>query len=131
MKRTIRSIPILGVVAVALVLSGCAGSTSTQSNSAPGAAESAAQVSSNVLIDVRTPGEFASGHLEGAVNIPLETSDFAQRVAEVSPGPVDLYCRSGNRSAQAAQLLAQAGIQAVDYGGFEQAQAALGLPVVN
>lgn len=70
------------------------------------------------LIDVRTPEEFAGGHIAGAVNIPLQ--ELSQRLGEISTEqPVVLYCRSGNRSAQAAQLLAKAGYpQIYDLGGI-------------
>lgn len=55
------------------------------------------------LVDVRTPGEFKSGHIDGAVNIPLQ--EIKRRHSEIPAGPVVLYCRSGNRSAQAARAL--------------------------
>ena len=57
------------------------------------------------LLDVRSRGEFAGGHIEGAVNIPLDELD--QRAAEL--GPVEtgvvVYCLSGARSGRAAGLL--------------------------
>ena len=61
------------------------------------------------LVDVRSPGEFASGHLPGAVNIPV--GELASRTGEVGAKdrPVVLYCRSGARSASAAGLLKRAG----------------------
>lgn len=61
------------------------------------------------LVDVRTPDEFAAGHLPGAVNIPL--AELGHRLDELEPrdGAVVLYCRSGNRSGQAKALLARAG----------------------
>ncbi|MFN8378001.1 MAG: rhodanese-like domain-containing protein [Anaerolineae bacterium] len=82
------------------------------------------------LIDVRTPEEFASGHLPNAVNIPLD--ELPNRLGEVATDePVVLYCRSGNRSGQAAQLLASEGYtQVLDLGGIVAWQAA-GLPVVQ
>ncbi len=69
------------------------------------------------LIDVRTPEEFATGHIEGAINIPLDTVPF--RVGEIAalPAPRVLYCRSGNRSGMAVQMLRQAGITDVHNGG--------------
>ena len=65
------------------------------------------------LVDVRTPEEFASGHVPGAINIPVQ--DLAQRVGEVGPkdAPVVLYCQSGNRSGRAARMLKEAGFKAV------------------
>lgn len=82
------------------------------------------------LLDVRTPEEFASGHLEGAANINVQ--ELQSRLSEIPRDqPVVLYCRSGNRSAQAAQMLQAAGFTGVyDLGGiiaWEQA----GLPVVR
>jgi rhodanese-related sulfurtransferase len=57
------------------------------------------------LVDVRSAGEFANGHLPGAVNIPVQELD--RRLAEVGPrdGELILYCRSGSRSGRAAALL--------------------------
>ena len=61
-----------------------------------------------VLLDVRTEGEFEAGHLEGAVNIPLQ--DLSARIAELDPAsPVVVYCRSGGRSAGAAATLKRIG----------------------
>jgi phage shock protein E len=82
------------------------------------------------LIDVRTAEEFASGHLPNAINIPLQ--ELPDRLAEVATDePVVLYCRSGNRSNQAAQLLAGEGFtQVLDLGGIVAWEAA-GLPVVQ
>ncbi len=61
-----------------------------------------------LLLDVRTPAEFAAGHLEGALNIPVQT--LKERAAEVPKGrAVVVYCRSGARSANAARLLVAEG----------------------
>jgi rhodanese-related sulfurtransferase len=61
------------------------------------------------LVDVRSPQEFASGHLPGAVNVPYD--EVEKRLAEVgAPGDaIVLYCRSGRRSAIAAQALERLG----------------------
>lgn len=71
----------------------------------------------HLLLDVRTSEEFATGHVHGAVNIPVE--ELQDRLSEVSRDePVVVYCHSGNRSAQAAQMLTQAGYTDVyDLGG--------------
>jgi rhodanese-related sulfurtransferase len=57
------------------------------------------------LLDVRTPDEFNQEHLPGAVNIPIQ--EFERCLAEVGAPDHDLvvYCRSGHRSGQAAQIL--------------------------
>ena len=59
-----------------------------------------------VLVDVRTPEEFAAGRLPGALNAPVETFDATSIPMEEGRETI-LYCRSGNRSAQAAQMLAE------------------------
>ena len=59
-----------------------------------------------VLIDVRTPGEFAEGHIEGAVNIPLDRIGHA-RVAPTAAAPLFVYCASGARSDRACRELAR------------------------
>ena len=76
------------------------------------------------LIDVRTPEEFASGHIAGAINIAVDTLD--QHLSEVPKDqPVVVYCHSGNRSAQATQILQNAGYgQIYDLGGVVQWQQA-------
>ncbi len=61
------------------------------------------------VVDVRTPGEFASGHVPGAVNIPFD--ELPRRAAEIGPTstPVVLYCRTGRRSGIASDALQKAG----------------------
>lgn len=59
-----------------------------------------------VLIDVRTPAEYASGHIEGSVNIDVNDPDFASKALKAANGKtVALYCRSGRRSKNAASQL--------------------------
>lgn len=74
--------------------------------------------SDHLLLDVRGPDEFATGHLQDALNIPVD--QLAQRLAELGPKsrPIGVYCRSGRRSARAVELLRRAGFQTVvDLGG--------------
>jgi rhodanese-related sulfurtransferase len=65
------------------------------------------------IVDVRTPAEFAAGHVPGAVNIPYD--EMAARHAEIGPpsAPVLLYCRTGNRSAIAAGTLRERGFSTI------------------
>lgn len=65
------------------------------------------------LVDVRTPAEFAEGHIAGAVNIPVQELD--RRLAELEPKdkPIVVYCHSGRRSANAARTLERAGFSSV------------------
>ena len=69
-----------------------------------------------VLLDVRTPSEYSDGHITGSVNIPV--GELSRRVDEVSGDRVVVYCKSGGRSAAAAQLLTQRGKQVVDLGAM-------------
>jgi len=65
------------------------------------------------LVDVRTPQEYAAGHIEGAINIPVQELDA--RLSEFGPkdGVVVVYCRSGARSATAKSKLEAAGYKSV------------------
>ncbi|CCY03319.1 rhodanese-like protein [Prevotella sp. CAG:924] len=68
------------------------------------------------LVDVRTPEEYAEGHLERAVNIDVNDSTFLQHAtASLEKGKtVAVYCRSGKRSALAASLLAKQGYNVIN-----------------
>lgn len=68
------------------------------------------------LVDVRTPGEFASGSVKGAVNIPLDTVN-SQLAKFKGKKNIVVFCRSGNRSGQAKSILEQNGFQNVINGG--------------
>ena len=84
------------------------------------------------LIDVRTPVEFAEGHIEGAVNSDIEGGAFSAFIADLDKDTTYVvYCRSGRRSALAAQAMVSAGFTHVyDLGGIVDWQAA-GYPVVQ
>lgn len=74
------------------------------------------------IIDVRTPEEFAAGHIEGALNIPFD--QIRQGIQSVKglkkDSPILIYCRSGRRSAIAQATLAQQGYKRLmDGGGME------------
>lgn len=75
-----------------------------------------------VWIDVRTPNEFASGHLEQAINIPHAT--IAQKIASIvkdKSAAIHLYCRSGNRAGVAKRILDGLGYTNVtNEGGYRQ-----------
>jgi rhodanese-related sulfurtransferase len=66
-----------------------------------------------VLLDVRSPEEFAAGHLPGAINIPV--GEVRARASEIGTRdrPVVTYCRSGGRSARAAATLRELGFERV------------------
>lgn len=74
-----------------------------------------------MVLDVRTPEEFAAGHLVNAVNIPFEqvAAEFAKR-GIAKDTPVVLYCRSGRRSGIATDALVAAGYTKTYNGGGYQ-----------
>ncbi len=64
------------------------------------------------LVDVRTPAEYRSGHIDGAQNMPVD--GLAATMSALDPSvPVVVYCRSGGRSARAAAMLQQGGFTTV------------------
>jgi rhodanese-related sulfurtransferase len=80
-------------------------------------------------LDVRTPEEYQAGHIPGATLIPLD--QLAARAGELPVNePILIYCRSGNRSLQAMNLLGEAGFQELSsMAGGISAWSAAGLPV--
>jgi rhodanese-related sulfurtransferase len=112
--------PVAAALALAasLALSGCAGSTAS-AQMAPGATQgarvetiTAAQLAAMmaagevVLVDVRTPAEFAEVRIPGALNAPLSTFDPASIPIEVERETI-LYCGSSRRSGIAAEMLSE------------------------
>jgi rhodanese-related sulfurtransferase len=93
--------------------------------------EQAAKVAAGTIIDVRTAEEYAAGHLEGAINIDVESGDFEQLVSELDlEGEYQLYCRSGRRSAIATEKMLELGFTSVtDLGSLEEASAATGIAI--
>lgn len=83
------------------------------------------------IIDVRTPAEFAEGHIEGAVNIDLNGPDFMGQVDSLDPAKTyAVYCRSGNRSAAATRYMQDRGFGSVyELGGGILSWQSAGLPL--
>lgn len=73
-----------------------------------------------MLIDVRTPQEFASGHANGAVNIPLQDIEDGIMPGVDKHQEITVYCRSGGRSEMARSILLQNGYtKVVNAGGLQ------------
>lgn len=70
-----------------------------------------------VIVDVRSAAEYASGHIQGSVNIPLEELSF--RTDELGNNMVITCCRSGNRSGMALHILGENGIEAINGGAWD------------
>jgi rhodanese-related sulfurtransferase len=67
-----------------------------------------------IILDVRTPEEFVSGHIEGALNIDFNSGNFANEITRLNPSEkYAIYCRSGSRSGQAASIMHKAGFHDV------------------
>jgi rhodanese-related sulfurtransferase len=70
------------------------------------------QIPNAVLIDVRTKEEFDSGHIENAINIDFQDPSFVSEIQKLDKdGQYFVYCRSGNRSAQAVSVMKKQGIK--------------------
>jgi phage shock protein E len=128
---------------VLLAGSGCAASDTADDAPQPQDAPSAASARTEIadpstvrdaieggaeLIDVRTPEEFAAGHLQGAVNIGLAAADFEQRVADLDmTANYVVYCASGNRAGTAIETMTNQGFDDLINGGGYEDLAAEGL----
>jgi len=93
-----------------LTLTGCSSGTSaTEKLGIEEFAEKITDTSITVL-DVRTPMEFAQGHIDRAVNIDFQGSNFEKEVLDLDKdAPIAVYCRSGNRSSQAVKVMEKLG----------------------
>jgi rhodanese-related sulfurtransferase len=141
----LRALAAAVVAALALVGAGCGGGTSSATSQETETAASAATLlspdeanarieSGDVeILDVRTPEEYAQGHVEGATLIDFYEPDFADRIAELDRDTeYVVYCRSGNRSGQATAMMTEQGFSAVnDVDGGIVAWEAAGLPVTR
>ncbi len=85
-------------------------------------------LSQAVIIDVRSPGEFSGGHVEGAVNLPIDSiteDDVLKLTSKDKNQPVILYCRSGGRASSVQSRMEQWGFTSVynlkTQSGVEQA----------
>lgn len=71
-----------------------------------------------VLVDVRTAGEFSSGNIKGAKNIDFMSASFKDQFLKLDKGKeYFLYCRSGNRSGQASNILSKEGYKVYNLDG--------------
>lgn len=68
-----------------------------------------------IILDVRTPEEFANSHIDGAINIDVRSEDFNKRIAKLDKDqPVYVYCLSGGRSANASNMIVENGFKTVN-----------------
>jgi rhodanese-related sulfurtransferase len=83
----------------------------------------------DTVIDVRSPDEYAGGHIAGAINVPIDT--LANAIDALPAGQLLTTCTSGGRGGRAADLLASTGRTAFSIDGGTKAWQAAGLPIVT
>lgn len=121
---------VVGLILVTSpVLASCGGSSSSSDDTTT----VISLVPAGKVIDVRTPEEFSEGYVKGAVNIDVSNPNFESQIAALDKDAAySVYCRSGNRSAVAVEIMRNAGFtNVVDLGAVEEAARALSLPVVT
>jgi rhodanese-related sulfurtransferase len=123
---------VIASLAVVVLLAGCSSSPSATDLSV---SEFTGKVAEQgiVTLDVRTPGEFNEGHIEGAQLIDFQSGNFENEIAALDKSKTyAVYCRSGNRSGQAVKVMREAGfnnLYNLNGGVIDWANA--GLPLVN
>ncbi len=147
LARVRSALPVLVAAGLTFLTAGC-GSSSHATSTSPGG--SAATVTAGahldvnafsdlisrpgvVVLDVRTPAEFAAGHLSGAKNVDVEATDFASQIGSLDHSATyAVYCRTGVRSGMALQQMLGSGFtQVVDLSGGITAWTGAGKPVTT
>lgn len=136
---SIRPAIAFSLLAIAVLAAGCgnkpsdggndqtSGATQIDHVDAQGAAALLNGPSKPVVLDVRTPEEFAEGHIEGAKMIDFRASDFESKVAELDRDQSYLvHCRSGGRSTESLEIFKKLGFKHIvhlddGFGGWEAA----------
>lgn len=140
-RRIRRGLIVGGLVMATLGASGCGGSSASSDQAAAAASVISQRVSGAqgkelvdrgaIVIDVRTPAEFAAGHVPGALLIDVSAPTFAGQIADLDRDQAYVvYCRSGNRSAVAISQMLGAGFTELYDMGPLTAWANAGHPVV-
>ncbi len=123
---------LIALIGSILLLAGCSSSSSAIDLSVTEFSSKVAEAGV-ITLDVRTPGEYAEGHLEGAQLIDLQSGNFENEISSLDKNATyAVYCRSGNRSGQAVKVMQDAGFTSVfnmNGGVIDWANA--GLPLVN
>jgi rhodanese-related sulfurtransferase len=123
---------VIALFASVLLLAGCSSGSSAIDQSV---SEFSSKVTEAgvITLDVRTPGEFNEGHIEGALLVDFESGNFENEIAALDKTKTyAVYCRSGSRSGQAVKIMSDAGftnLYNLNGGVIDWANA--GLPLVN
>jgi rhodanese-related sulfurtransferase len=116
--RTARAV-LAAVAVLALVTAACGGDSATveqviETVSPERASEIIDEGDGVVVLDIRTPEEFAQARLAEAVNIDFYADDFEDRLGELDRGTdYVLYCRTGNRTSAAREIMRELGFESV------------------
>ena len=147
-KRTVLLSLILLLLLLATAVSGCSSTPGEALNETASngqkivnitAAEALALIQANtgnpdfIIIDVRTPEEYAAGHIESAVLVNYNSADFQEEISKFNKEKTYLiYCRTGNRSSGARDIMKELGFREIYHmdGGITEWQAQ-GFPVVK
>jgi phage shock protein E len=123
---------LIALIGSILLLAGCSSTSSAIDLSVTEFSSKVAEAGV-ITLDVRTPGEYAEGHLEGAQLIDFQSGNFENEISSLDRNATyAVYCRSGNRSGQAVKVMHDAGFHNVynlNGGVIDWANA--GLPLVN
>lgn len=105
-----KAIALIGSI---LLLAGCSSSSSAVDLGVKEFSAKVAEVGV-ITLDVRTPGEFMGGFIQGARNIDFQSGNFENEIAALDKNATyAVYCRSGNRSGQAVKMMHDAGFHNV------------------
>jgi rhodanese-related sulfurtransferase len=123
-----RAVVVAAVLLGASMLVACGDDSSSSTSGAPAAGRSSAEAALEqgaIPIDVRTPEEYDGGHVEDAQLIDIQSSGFDDAIAQLDPDATYVvYCRSGNRSAAAADRMEAVGLTVLDGGALGDMSAA-------
>jgi len=124
---------VIAMLASVLLLAGCASGVTGVTNMNVEDFSKKTAESGVVTLDVRTQGEFMTGHIQDAQNIDFESGSFESQIESLDKnGTYAVYCRSGNRSGQAVKVMQDAGFKNIyNLNGGVIDWANTGLPLVN
>lgn len=123
----------MGLIASAMTIMGCNAQTTKAGEGDVESFEKTIADPSVIRLDVRTPEEYAEGHIANTINIDVKDASFEQRALKAldKNRTVAVYCRSGNRSKKACQILTDNGYQVVELGSGITGWQAAGKPVTK
>ena len=105
---------VIALFASVLLLAGCSSSAAGVTNMNVSEFSKKITEAGVITVDVRTPSEFMTGHIQGAQNIDFESGNFENQISTLDKnGTYAVYCRSGNRSGQAVAIMHDAGFHNV------------------